>query len=73
MHLQASERALAPQTQAGWQPGVVFWLLHQPEGWQEGPINPLGESCLADREEWLPALCPYPRAQNAVPQSFSEF
>lgn len=30
--LQVSEGALDSQTQAGWQPGVVFWLLQQPEG-----------------------------------------
>lgn len=65
--LQVSERALAPQTQAGWQPGVVFWLLHQPGGWQEAPVNPLGESSLADREEGLPVLCSYFRATGHCP------
>lgn len=39
-------------------------------GWQQGSVNPLGESSLANREKWLPALCPSRGAvEHGAPKS----
>lgn len=39
-------------------------------GWQEGPVNPLGEGSLASREERLPVLSPTSGPRNTMPQIY---
>lgn len=56
MRLQVSQGSTAPKLQAGWQPGLVFWLLHQPGGGRKALLIPGGSLLgLEQRGECLPS------------------
>jgi hypothetical protein len=70
MCLQVSERALALRHRLAGSQGWCSGSCTSQMGWQEGPVNPPGESSLAHRKKWLPALCPYPGAvEHHTPKS----